>query len=170
MIQHRQVEPAAVPRHELRRILLDAVEEATDELGLGVGRVADRPDADSSRIAQRAGDRDDLLQIMRREVVTRRCSPLLREPGEHGGVVDARTDVVDAAYSRDVGHRLDVEDEQRRHRRRGRFFAQSVQGRAHAMDMDTSGWRGAPINALDKRFRCASRNPPGHAGNTPVDR
>src|SRR5262245_44406070 len=43
IMQHRQVEPAAVPRDELRRVLLDAIVEALDELALGVGGRAERP-------------------------------------------------------------------------------------------------------------------------------
>ena len=69
MIEHRQVEAAAVPRHELRRQLLDAVEEPADQFRLRVVDLADRPDLEIILVAQRAGDRDDLLQVVRREVV-----------------------------------------------------------------------------------------------------
>ena len=68
-MQHRQVEAAAVPRHELRRVFLDAVEEALDDLP----SVSPFPPSDhtlnASRFAQRAGDRDDALQMQRQEIV-----------------------------------------------------------------------------------------------------
>ena len=110
--------------------------------------------ADARRIAQRARDRDDLLQVQRCEIVAGRRAAPLHEPREHAGVVDARVDVVDAPDARDVGHRLDVEDEQRRHRRCGRLGVQSM------------------LRELPRRFnaQAATRNDARHAGNTPVDR
>ena len=148
-MQHRQVEAAAVPRDELRRVFLDAVEEAADQLGLGIGRLADRPDANARRVAQRAGDRDDLLQVQRREVAAGRRAPPLREPVEHARVVDARGDVVDAADARDVGHRLDVEDEHgvmraavRDAARRGRAASARAASRRETRRWTGSGRRG----------------------------
>jgi hypothetical protein len=115
MVEHRQVEPAAVPGDELRRVFFDAVEKAPDELGLVVGRIADRPDANAGRIAHRTGDGDDLLQMKRCEVGAARRAPALLEPVEHAGIVDGVADVMNAPDARDVGHRFNVEDEQRNH-------------------------------------------------------
>jgi hypothetical protein len=58
--EHRQVEAAAVPGHELRRVLVDEIEEAPDELGLGVVRSADGCNLEAAVVAQRTGDRHHL--------------------------------------------------------------------------------------------------------------
>ena len=63
-----QVEAAAVPRDELGGVLVDQVEEAPDELGLGVLRRTDGRDLESAAIAQRAGDRHDLLELQRHAI------------------------------------------------------------------------------------------------------
>ena len=96
-LQHRQVEAAAVPRHELRRVAVDAVEEAADELGFGVAGFAQRPDAESVALAQRAGDRDDALQMQRQKIAAGRRAPLLQSPtsrtsasGKLSPAIDAR--------------------------------------------------------------------------------
>src|SRR6266850_5238312 len=56
VIEHRQIEAAAVPRNQLRRVLLDAIEEALDQVVFGFARLAQRPDAEAVAVAQRAGN------------------------------------------------------------------------------------------------------------------
>src|SRR5439155_24933742 len=57
VVQHRKVKAAAVPRYELRGVLLYAVEKAPDEHGLAFFGAAQRPAAERILVAQRAGDR-----------------------------------------------------------------------------------------------------------------
>src|SRR5881397_999155 len=83
MMQHWQIEASAVPRHELRRVAVDAIEKTTDQLRLGIGGLAQRPDAKHIAFTQGAGDGDDALQIQRQEVTAGRRAALLRRPGEY---------------------------------------------------------------------------------------
>ena len=76
IVHHREIEAAAVPGDELRGVLLDAVEEAPDELGFAVLGPAQRPDAESLALAQRAGDRQRRDAGAAAE--NRRRSPLAR--------------------------------------------------------------------------------------------
>ena len=80
---------------------------------------AKMPSSAASRraIAQRAGDRDDALIVERHEVAARLRAPPLRIPGEHGVVRERRRYVVGAAQPREIRDGLDVENEDRRHRR-----------------------------------------------------
>jgi hypothetical protein len=39
VIEHREIEAPAVPRDKLRRVFVDEIEEATDELRLGISRL-----------------------------------------------------------------------------------------------------------------------------------
>jgi len=55
------------------------------------------------------------LQEERREVAAGGGAPQVREPVEHAGVGEVGRDIVRAADAGDVRHRLDVEDEYRRH-------------------------------------------------------
>src|SRR5690606_7668264 len=52
IVQHGQVEAAAVPRDELGQIVVEPVEEALHELLLGRRRIADREDAYAVAAAQ----------------------------------------------------------------------------------------------------------------------
>ena len=106
---------AAVPRNELRRIAIDAVEKTTDQLGLAVSGLTERPDAESAAFAQAAGDGDDALQVQGQKIAASRRPPLLRGPGPDLGVRQGGGKAIEPTQSRDVGHRLDVEDEGRRH-------------------------------------------------------
>jgi len=115
VLQHGQVEAAAVPGHELWRVLLDAVVEATDQLAFALVRAAERPAAERFVVAQRAGDRDHAMQVQGQEVVAGPGAPLAERELGDVAVGNARVDVVQQAQAGYVRHRLDVECEDRRH-------------------------------------------------------
>src|SRR4029453_17648654 len=104
-----------VPGHELRRVTLEAIEEAANELRLGVALLADGPHAKRCALAKRAADRDNPLQVDRREIAAGGSAALVPEPRQHLGIGHACRDVVDAPDAIHVGDGLDVEDEDRCH-------------------------------------------------------
>src|SRR5256885_11724424 len=116
----RSVEAAAVPRYELRGVLLYAVEKAPDEHGLAFFGAAQGPAAERFLVAQRAGDRDHAVLMQREKVVARSCAPLAEREFGDVAVGDLRLDAVQQAQAGDVRHRLDIERENRRHSPAGR--------------------------------------------------
>jgi hypothetical protein len=114
-VQHRKVEAGTVPGHELRRVLLDPVEETLDDLAFSLPRAADRPHPENLRIAQRARDRDHAVQMQRQEIVADRLSSQLKGHGGHIGVRDCGIDRVQLAQPRHIRHGFDVESESRCH-------------------------------------------------------
>src|SRR5690606_33114008 len=82
IMQYRKIEAATVPRHDLRRIALDAVEKTLDDLAFAVVRLGQRKHAEVLRIAQHAGNGHHALKMMRQEVRTGRSAALLE--GELG--------------------------------------------------------------------------------------
>src|SRR3989442_8420970 len=126
MMQHRQIEAAAVPRYELRRVAVDAVEEPANQLRLRIGALSQRPDAKILPFAQRAGDGDNAMQVQRQKVVAGCGTPLLERPVEHVGVAKRDGQGVDAADSRKVGNRLDVANERWSHRTSRSCFDEPV--------------------------------------------
>ena len=115
VVEHWQVEPATVPGHELRRVLLDPVVEALDELAFAVGGRPERPYPQRVALAQDAGDGDDALQVQRQEVLPGRGAAPLEDDLRRVGVGHRGVEPEEGAAARDVGYRLDVEDERRRH-------------------------------------------------------
>ena len=110
VIEHRQVEAAAVPRHELRNVAIDEVEEPADEFGFRILQIADGSDLEPGPVAQRAGNGDDLLQMGGHEIAARLGAALLRVPVEHGGIGQIGGNVARAPQARNVRHRFQVED------------------------------------------------------------
>ena len=77
--QHRQVEAAAVPRHQLRRVLVDAVEEALDRARLVALGLAEREDLHALvGRAARSEITTTRCRCMRQEVVAGLHAALLR--------------------------------------------------------------------------------------------
>ena len=54
-MQNWQIEPAAIPGHQLRRVFFDTVEEALNQRRFVILRCAERPDFETIAIAQCAG-------------------------------------------------------------------------------------------------------------------
>jgi hypothetical protein len=115
IVQHRQVEAAAVPRNDLRREFLDAVEEALDD------RAFARSGSDSDQTL-----RPSLVRSTQ-EMVTTRCRCKLQEivagfgpallEGEFGDFVVGKLarQIVQPTQAGDIGNRLDVENQDRFH-------------------------------------------------------
>ncbi|ABA49899.1 hypothetical protein BURPS1710b_2362 [Burkholderia pseudomallei 1710b] len=115
VMQHRQIEAAAVPRHELRRVLLDHAVERLDQRRLRVVRRAERAHAKAVVVAKHARDRRDPLQMVREEIAAR----LLPARGErvlgHFGVGEVGGQIFETADAVDIGNRLDVKNQNRCH-------------------------------------------------------
>ena len=93
-MQNRQVEAAAVPRDDLRRVFFDAVKKALNKLCFAVDGLAERPDAEGVAVAQRAGNRHHSLQMQLNEIVARGLPAALERHGRHLLVADLRGDAV----------------------------------------------------------------------------
>ncbi len=109
VVQHRQVETAAVPRHQGRRVTLHAVEEALDQLGLVGVLVAQRPDAHGIARAEHHRDGDDALQVMGQEIAAGLGHAQL-EHGLRDIGVGKSVEIVKPPAGSHVGDGLDVED------------------------------------------------------------
>src|SRR2546430_16558917 len=66
-IEHRQIESRAVPRHQLRSVLVDAVEEFPDDRRLVALGLGDREHLDAVAFAQHATDDDEIGRASCRE-------------------------------------------------------------------------------------------------------
>jgi len=115
IVQHRQIETAAVPRHNLRRELLHAIKEALDDLGLGGFRRRQRPDLETFVTAQGAGNGDDALQVVRQEITAVLCPLTLKRIFGHLGITKAGRQVVQAADAGHIGDGFDIKNEDRGH-------------------------------------------------------
>ncbi len=115
VVQHRQVEAAAVPGDELRREFLDAVEEALDDLALPRFGLGQRAHQELLGVAQHVGDDHHALQVQRQEIAAVPGALLLE--GELGDLAVGQfaIELVQDAQPGDVGNGLDVEDQHRRH-------------------------------------------------------
>src|SRR4029077_3023652 len=105
---HRQIEPRAVPGHQVRRVAADAVEEALYQVRLGPLSLADTPDREPIPPAQRAGDGNHTMLLGRQEVAAR---VLAAERKHRLGDLSVREPLesVQAAAEIDIWHGLDVE-------------------------------------------------------------
>src|SRR5438067_7674870 len=77
ILEDRQIERSTVPRHELRRIALDAVEEPPHQLRLRVAQLAERPHAKRRAFPQHAADRNDALKMKRRKIAAAARAPVV---------------------------------------------------------------------------------------------
>jgi hypothetical protein len=113
IVQDRQVEPGAVPRDELRRVLFDSVEEALDNLAFARS-ATDRPYFESFAIAQRTGDCDDTMQMQRQKLVACSLAPQLKCHRRHSAIGHVQPKLMKLTQPGDVRDRFDIEDEDRR--------------------------------------------------------
>ena len=118
-MQHRQVEAAAVPGNQLRRVFLDAVEEALDQLAFVLIRRAQRPHLEAIAFAQRTGNGHHPVQMQGAGNSLPVLAALVKGHLRH---------ILRRCFGRQrqqcfqtigIGNSLDVENERRRH-----FFAQ----------------------------------------------
>src|SRR5204863_4278777 len=84
---------------------------------LGVAHFAERPHGQCRAFAQDTAHRDDAMQIEGRKFAADRRTPIIAVPRQDGSVADLRWNIVDAANTFHIGHRFNVEDEDRRHAR-----------------------------------------------------
>ena len=63
VMQHRQVETAAIPRHQIGLVLVDAVVEALDDLRFRLVGRAQCPHAEAVAFAQGAGYGDHAMRV-----------------------------------------------------------------------------------------------------------
>jgi len=115
VVKHRQIEPAAVPRNQLRSVFLDAVEKAPEQLSLAVGGGAQRPAAEAFPFPQRAGDGNDPVQVQRQKILPGLGAPLLESVLRDVPIGEFRIQIAKQAQAGDIRHRLDIECEDRRH-------------------------------------------------------
>ena len=78
VVQHRQIEPAAVPGDEIRRVSLDTLEKSCYELGLGRFEIAETPYLERVATTHDAGDRHDAMLLVRQKIAAS-VSTRLRE-------------------------------------------------------------------------------------------
>jgi len=115
VVEHRQIESAAVPGNELRRVLFDPVEKAPEQLSLAVRGGTQRPAAEAVSFAQRAGDGNDPMQVQGQKVLAGLRAPLLESVLGDVPVGELGVQIAKHAQAGDVRHRLDIECEDRRH-------------------------------------------------------
>src|SRR5438552_14369681 len=115
ILEHRKIECSAIPRYELRRVAFDSVEEAPDQLGLRVAQLAERPYGQRGAVAQNTAHGNHAMQIQRWKFAAGRRTPIIAVPREHVFVANLRRNIVDPANAIDIGHRFNVESEDRRH-------------------------------------------------------
>ena len=146
VMQHRQVETAAVPGDELRGVLLDAVEKALHDVALDVLRRSQRPHAYAVVAAQRARDGHDTLQVMGQEIAAGGLAAALRGEVNDSRFAHLGAERPNPPQAIDVGDRLDVEYQDGRH---GAAFRS---GRRR--------WRGSGRRDRRRRARSPRRAPP----------
>src|SRR5690606_24808602 len=110
VMQHRQIEAAAVPRDELGRRALEAVEEAPEDLLLGLAFRAEAEDMHVARRLEHRRYRDDPMHRQRQEIALARLLLLEMHDSRNVGVVEVRQAVVTLAQLH-VRYGLDVENQ-----------------------------------------------------------
>src|SRR6185437_3696 len=110
IVQHRQIEPRAVPGDQVRSELLDAVIEPLDQLGFRRARIPEAPHTQPLPAAQHAGDRNHTVLLETQELPARRIATQ-REHGFRHLLLAQPLQVVQPPAQIDVRNGLDVEDE-----------------------------------------------------------
>ncbi len=116
VVQHLQIETAAVPGHELWRMFIDQAIEGLHERALVVARITERIERKLLVPgAQQHRDRGDPMQIQRQEI----RSGLFPAPGKRlfrdGGIIERFVARLQCTQTDDVRNRLDIEAKNSRH-------------------------------------------------------
>src|SRR5215469_12111571 len=106
--EHRQIESGAVPRHQVRGVLGEALEEALYQLPLRARQLAETPHPEGIAVAQRTGDRHHVLLLGRQEIATRDLPPQ-RVHRLRDLRIGESTEPVEPPAEVDVGYGLDIE-------------------------------------------------------------
>jgi len=115
VVQHRQVEAAAVPGNDLGREFLDAVEEALDDLPFAnLGR-RQGPHLEGIPGPQGAGDGHHPLQVQGQEVAAVLGPALLEGQFGHLVVGEVGGKIVQAAQPGHIRDGFNIEDEDGNH-------------------------------------------------------
>src|SRR4029077_12285341 len=108
VMQHRQIEARAIPRHQIGCVLLQTVEETLDQILFRRGLVSQTPDLERFPGAHDHRNGDDALLFVRQKF----AAGLLAALGEHDlrhVLVGQIVQVVETAAQTRIGHGFDVE-------------------------------------------------------------
>ncbi len=111
VVQHRQVEAAAIPRHEFGRVAFDAFEETLEQFALAARGIAEAPHLQRIAPPQRAGDGHHAMLWQRQEVVAGARPAQCEHRAGHIGVSKV-FESEQATTKVHVGNGLDVEDQE----------------------------------------------------------
>ena len=143
VVQHRQVEPATIPAHQLRRVFFDRIEEGLDDPALGlVILVHERMDTQPIGIAKHGADDQHALQVQRHEVGLA-FLPAFRQPGSvNVGVAGIGRRAAQGAQTHDIRDRFNIEDQNRP--------AHGIQAAAYRAGRYLAGSTGLPWRRTSK--------------------
>ena len=109
VVQDRQIEPLAVPRHQIRRITRHTVEEPLHDLLFRGTLVAEGENVEIVTSAQYDRDGNDPVLVDRQELRAAGLALLEEHDLAHVGVVQV-LDAVEAAAQIRVGDRFNIKD------------------------------------------------------------
>ena len=70
VVQHGQVKAAPIPRHQSRRIAIDALEKPSDQLAFARFEITQTPNLQGVTTTQNARDRHDAMLLVRQKLAT----------------------------------------------------------------------------------------------------
>src|SRR5215831_1086866 len=117
VMEHGQVESAAVPGYELGSVLPYPVEEALDERALAVRLGSDGPHAEGVAVAQRTRDGNHTMQVQRQKVSAARLPAQRKRHLGDLGIRQPAVESMETAQAGDVGNGFDIESQNRGHTR-----------------------------------------------------
>ena len=115
VMQYGQIEAAAVPAHQLRRVFADKAEKFAHHFRFAAVGLAQRSDMHFVVPAQAAGNRHHLLQMVRHKIAAGFGAPLLCGKFHHFVVAHAVGQRMKQADGPHVGNGFNVKNENRRH-------------------------------------------------------
>ena len=115
VMQHRQVEAAAIPGNQGGGVAFDDPEEIADQAGLVVLFGAQAAHPDGLAVTKQAADRHHPLQVQRQEFMTGLFPTTIEGRLGDLGVADRIGHRPEAAQTGDIGHGFQIEDKDRGH-------------------------------------------------------